>query len=98
MSRRPRRILVGVTYLRLLRHYAAKVDAELARVESLLDPDSEAGRRHDWLTAYLDLRLSVEMLDIVLWGLVNHPRIRSEDVVPWSSASAADPSSASSAD
>ncbi|HWE67931.1 MAG TPA: hypothetical protein VG298_14920 [Acidimicrobiales bacterium] len=66
---------MSMAYLSLLRHYAAKVDAELDRVDDLIRRDLELGRQPDWLEAYFDLRIPVEVLALALWGLVTDPRL-----------------------
>lgn len=97
MSPRPRCLLVSRTYLSILRHYAAPVDAELERIDPLL-PESELDSEHDWLNAYLELRLRVEMLVLVLSGLVSDPRIGEFPYLWPSSPDTAEPSSLSLAD
>jgi hypothetical protein len=89
---------VSVAYLSLLRHYAAKVDAELDRVDDLIRQDLERGRQPDWLEAYFDLRIPVEVLALALWGLVTDPRLPTTDGPSTSSPDAAEPSSLSPAD
>lgn len=97
MSPQPQ-LPVSVAYLCLLRHYAAKVDAELERVDEVIHHDLELGRQPDWLDAYLDLRLPVEILAVVLSGLVTDPRIPDSVGPSPSSPGSAEPSSLSPAD
>lgn len=90
-------MLVSRAYLCILRHYAAPVDAELERIDPLL-PESELDPEHDWFDAYLELRLRVEMLVLVLSGLVTDPRIGDFPHAWPSSPGAAESSSLSPAD
>jgi len=92
VSPQPRHLPVSTAYLRILRQYAARVEAELARLDDLLNTDIEQAAELDWLGAYLDLRVSVEILATSLWGLVTDPRL-STTAGPATSANSADPPS-----
>ena len=94
----PDYLSVSLSYLSLLHRYAAEVEAELDRLDELTRRDLELGRQPDWLGAYLDLRVPVEILVLFMWGILTDPRLTTSARQSPSSPNPAEPSSLKAAD